>query len=86
MGLIATLLVIFGLGIYLLGAIFFIIAAFRQSLLWGLLVLFISPASIIFLFMHWHRARNPFFLMLWGLGFVMCGHLVFHAALPWPLG
>jgi uncharacterized membrane protein len=56
-----------GILIVVIGAIGFLIAAFRESILWGLGCLLISPVSIVFLFMHWPEAKNPFFLQLAGL-------------------
>lgn len=61
-------LVYLGFGILIIGGIGFLIAAFKQSLIWGLGCLFISPISIVFLVLHWSEAKNPFFLQLVGLG------------------
>lgn len=81
-----TLLLWIGIALFLLGSFAFLIAAFRESILWGLLVLFVSPCGLIFLVLHWSRAKNSFFLMLWGWGFVLASALAFHTQLPWPLG
>lgn len=62
------LFVYLGFGILIIGSIGFLIAAFKQSLLWGLGCLFLSPISIVFLILHWSEAKNPFFLQLVGLG------------------
>ncbi len=64
------ILVFVGFGIALVGAIGFLIAAFKESVLWGLGCLFISPLSLIFLLLHWSEAKNPFFLQLAGLGII----------------
>ena len=61
------LLALFGIGIMIIGGIGFLIAAFNESIWWGLGCLLISPISLIFLFMHWTEAKNPFFLQLAGL-------------------
>jgi uncharacterized membrane protein len=60
-----------GILIAVIGAIGFLIAAFRESILWGLGCLLISPVSIAFLFMHWSEAKNPFSLQLAGIGLVL---------------
>ena len=59
-----------GLGIFIIGGIGFLIAAFRTSLIWGLCCLFISPIQIIYLFVHWDSAKKPFLIQLVG-GLVM---------------
>lgn len=49
-----------GLGIFIIGGIGLLIAAFRTSMLWGLAVLFITPVAIIYLIVHWQDAKGPF--------------------------
>lgn len=78
-GLIAMWL---GFGLLLLGGLFFIIAAFRESILWGLAVLFLPIVPLIFLVLHWQRAKGPFFIQLYGLGFVLLAVLALSARLP----
>ena len=55
------------IGIYLIGWIWFLVAAFRESIWWGLACLFIPIVQLIFLIVHWREARKPFFLQLLGL-------------------
>ncbi|WP_458774766.1 hypothetical protein [Desulforhopalus sp. 52FAK] len=62
----ADILFIIGLVIFIIGGIGFLIAAFKTSLLWGLGCLLLSPLQIIYLFVHWSSAKNPFFLQLIG--------------------
>jgi hypothetical protein len=73
-----------GLLLMFLGGLFFIIAAFRESILWGLGVLFLPFVSLVFLILCWQRAKGPFFLQLYGIGFVLLGILAFEARLPGP--
>jgi hypothetical protein len=82
--ILASLLVILGLGALLLGGITFLIAAFRTSILWGLGVLFIGPLSLVYLFFHWNEAKKPFFIQLWGIGFILVAQLATQGNLPWP--
>ena len=49
-----------GIGIFILGGIFFLIEAFRTSLLWGFGCLFITPVTIFYLILHWNNAKKPF--------------------------
>ena len=69
------LLIYFGFLILLIGSIGFLIAAFKNSILWGLGCLLISPISIIFLILYWNDAKNPFFLQLIGIFVVFLGSL-----------
>jgi hypothetical protein len=78
-GLIAMWL---GFGLLLLGGLFFIVAAFRESILWGLAVLFLPVVPLIFLVLHWQRAKGPFFIQLYGLGFVLLAVFALSARLP----
>ncbi|CAM2868532.1 hypothetical protein ACCE111639_04550 [Acinetobacter celticus] len=61
------LLIYLGFAIVLIGGIGFFIAAFKNSLLWGLGCLFFYPISIVFLILYWQDAKNPFFLQLIGI-------------------
>jgi len=62
--------------ILVLGSILFLIAAFSESILWGLACIFFSPAGFIFLLTHWEEAKNPFFIQLVGVGFIAAGMFV----------
>ncbi len=52
--------------ISLIGGLWLLIAAFQQSILWGLAVLFVPLAEFIFIIMHWDRAAWPFIVSLAG--------------------
>jgi len=56
-----------GVALMLLGGIWFLVRAFQESLWWGLACLICNFPSLIFLFLHWNRAKEPFFLQLVGL-------------------
>ena len=73
-----------GLVLVLIGGVFFILAAFRTSLLWGLAVLFLPVVPLIFLIVHWHRAKGPFVIQLYGLAFVAISVFALQARLPTP--
>lgn len=62
-----------GLGIFIIGGIGTLIAAFKTSILWGIGCLLIAPVSLLFLIMHWNNAKNPFFLQLIGFGIIFLG-------------
>ncbi len=62
----ALILLLFGAVLMLVGGIMLIIAAFRQSMLWGLAYLFIPFAALVFLFRHWSEARRGFLINIVG--------------------
>jgi hypothetical protein len=71
-----------GLGLLLLGALFFIIAAFREGILWGLAVIFLPFMQLVFLIVAWPRAKGAFFIQLYGVGLLLLGIFVLEARLP----
>jgi hypothetical protein len=73
-----------GLGLMLIGALLFILEAFREGILWGLAVIFLPVVPLIFLIVHWGRAKGPFFIQLWGVAFVLLAVLALSAKLPTP--
>lgn len=58
------ILLVIGFGISVVAGIWFLIVAFKQSVLWGLGCLFVPFVSLVFLIMHWQEAKRPF---LWSL-------------------
>jgi hypothetical protein len=60
-----------GVLIFVIGGIGFLVATFKQSILWGICCILVSPVSLLFLLLHWSEAKNPFFLQLVGLAIVM---------------
>src|SRR6516164_6290437 len=51
----------------LIGAVRFLISAFRTSILWGLGCLFLPFCTLIYLIVHWEDAKSGFFLYLKGV-------------------
>lgn len=64
MELLGTALLFLGIAISAVAGIWFLVVAFRQSILWGLGCLFVPFVSLIFLIVHWSEAKRPF---LWSL-------------------
>ena len=72
---IVTLFLLGVAGIF--GSIWSIVVAFRVSTMWGVLCLLIPFAHLVFMFVHWDRARRPFMFSLgtiaaavvWGMTF-----------------
>jgi hypothetical protein len=55
-----------GFGIAFIGAVLFVISAFRVSILWGLGCLLLPIVTLIFLVLHWQESKNSFFLVMAG--------------------
>jgi len=65
LGYVGLALIILGLISSAIAGIFFLLAAFRVGVLWGLAVFFLPFAGLLFLLFHWEEAKVPF---LWNLG------------------
>ena len=60
-----------GLVLYLIGSLWFIIAGFAESVLWGVvLIVFPGIAGLAFLILHWDRASRPFGVCLLGTALI----------------
>jgi hypothetical protein len=59
-----------GLGglVILVGAIMLLVAAFSESVLWGLGSLFVPFVGLIFIIMHWDVSKRPVLVKLAGMG------------------
>lgn len=70
-----TFAIFMGIGwlIMMIGGILLLVAAFRESIPWGLAVLFLPFAAFVFLFMHWPEAKRPFLYQVCGLVIMMGG-------------
>ncbi len=70
-------LILLGLGAVaaVLGGIILLVSAFRQSIVWGLVALFVPLGNIIFTCVHWAEARVGFLMNLAGV--LVCVGAVF---------
>jgi hypothetical protein len=73
LGFLVVVLMIAGIFLSIFGVVSLWIAAFRQSILWGLLVVFIPPLMVVFAFRHWRTARSPVLRLLSGFGLLALG-------------
>ena len=73
MEILLLILVIIGMIIFLFGGIWFLIESFRESIWWGLGVIFIPFVEIIFLIAHWRVASKPFGIQLAGMALLFIG-------------
>jgi hypothetical protein len=60
-----------GVGLMLIGGLWFLVRGFQQSLFWGIALILCNPSSLVFLIMHWSQAKDPFFLQLAGLAMML---------------
>jgi len=76
MDLIALALLVPGLILLIIGGFWFLVAAFRVGVLWGLACLFIPIVQFFFLIVHWDKAKRPFFLQLLGLAMIIASYII----------
>ena len=67
MELLGMILFMTGLVTFILGHLCFLVAAFKENVLWGLGCLLISPVSFFFLIVHWAEAKKPFGISCLGI-------------------
>ena len=72
----ANAIAIVGLVLLAIGAIWFLITVFRESVIWGVVCLFTGVASLIFLVLYWRETKRPFFLELAGGVLILAGKLL----------
>ena len=76
MDLLAVALIVVGLLMLIVGGFWFLIAAFRESVLWGLACLFVPIVQLFFLIVHWPEAKRPFFFQLLALVLIIVGFII----------
>jgi hypothetical protein len=79
----AACVILLGFGLILIGAAWFLISAFQESILWGLGVVFIPLVWLAFLIVEWPAARRPFLWQLTGLILVIGGVALASGHLPY---
>lgn len=67
----AMALVIFGCIVLVLGWIWLLGVAFKESAVWGILTLL--GLGFIFVIMYWEKSWRPFLVNLAGFGFLILG-------------
>ena len=70
------LIILLGIIIFIVGGFLFLVAAFRESIWWGLACLFLPIVSLFFLIVHWPEARKPFFIQLLGFSVLVVGAIL----------
>ena len=59
------------------GAIWFLVEAFKKSVIWGLLCFFFPVVTIVFFFVHLDKSWRPVALQLFGLALMTVGFFAF---------
>ena len=67
----ATVLVILGGIVAVVGGLWLIIEIFKESVGWGLACLLIPIATLAFVAMHWEVAKRPFLVYASGWGLIL---------------
>ena len=70
------MLVLGGAVVAFVGLVLILIAAFRESILWGLACLFIHIVCWIFVFLHWEEAKSGFMHYLCGVIAMVAGRMM----------
>ena len=70
---IGLILVIIAMIIVFIYSIKLIIIAFQESILWGLLYLFLPFANLYFIVTRWGQFKNPFLKTLLAIPFLVIG-------------
>ena len=60
-----------------IGAIWLLVIMFQDSILWGLLGLFLGIPCLIYAFMHFDKCKKPFFIWLSGFLASIVGMVLF---------
>lgn len=67
----SDIILLIGIGVFIIGGFLFLVAEFRTSVLWGLGCLLIAPVTFLYLFIHWSDAKKPFGIQLIGFAIVV---------------
>lgn len=70
---IGVILFIIGIIITLIYSIRLIVIAFQESMIWGMLYLFLPFANLYFVITHWPECRAPFIKAMIGVPFIVIG-------------
>jgi hypothetical protein len=73
LAMVCAVLLVAGLLLYAAGWVGLFLEAFRESIVWGLLVFLIPPVTLLFAIRHWKAARFPALCVLGGAGLMLLG-------------
>jgi hypothetical protein len=66
-------MILFGIGLILalIGGLWIVVIAFKESVIWGLGSLLIPLVALIFVAQHWAAAKKPFIVEVVGIGLII---------------
>jgi len=67
----SMLFLIIGVALMLIGGLWILFNAFKESILWGLGCIIFNLLSLVFVATHWQDNKKPFFIQIGGLAFVI---------------
>jgi hypothetical protein len=76
MEIIGAILLLLAVVFIIFGGIWFLVAAFRESIWWGLACLFLPFVTFFFLIVHWPEAKRPFLFQLLGFAIFVVGVVI----------
>ena len=76
MELIGIILLVIALIICFIYGLKLIIIAFQESVLWGLLYLFLPFANLYFIITRWPECKSPFLKSLLAIPFIIIGSMM----------
>ena len=71
MEIIGVIMAIGGLLLGAYGGIWLLVESFKAGVLWGLCYVFLPPAQLVFIILHWENAARPFCYYLSGVGLIL---------------
>ncbi|MBL4847134.1 MAG: hypothetical protein JKY65_16560 [Planctomycetes bacterium] len=74
--MIGGILALIGLVIAAIGGLWLYVEGFKESIVWGLLMLFVGPVSLVFVAMHWDKAGKPFLIHIGGIVLMVLGMML----------
>ena len=74
--ILGAVICVLGTIVSLVAGIWFLVVAFSESVLWGLGILFLPMANVVFAAMHWEKAKPAFLAHMAGVVIVIFGILL----------
>jgi len=76
MGALGGIILVVGWIVALVGSIMVLIAAFKESIVWGLLSLFVPVVILIFALTHWAESKKGVFFWIGGIILLVVGGVI----------
>lgn len=76
------LFLVLGVALVVIGGFMFLVAAFRESVLWGLGCIFLPIVQLFFLVVHWQEAKKAFGIQLLGIAILVVISIIAPGTFP----